>query len=355
MEILVSALCGSVFGFALDRAKTNVPWVVASQMDFSNQTMLRMFLAGSASSTLAVLILHRLGVRDRKPKPGHALGLGLLGSYGANIVGGLLLGMGMTLTGSCPGTIWAQIGAGWLPRVAPVLAGGLFGVTMYGYADKAASENPNYRKETQACGLEHASIGYEITALAMAIGMIGVLFAVDSVFPWQNEVLAAVAPGTSIYDSWDPMLAGFALGGLQFITMTTLGSQLGQSSGWGFVAGNIMSFVEPNLQKHSPYLYSLKNSSSARNQSMMALGMIGGAALSTHLAGYPVLSIAADAGFAGPVRGFLGGAIMLIGARIGGGCTSGHGLSGMSTVSLASTLSVAFMFAGAIATKAVVG
>jgi uncharacterized membrane protein YedE/YeeE len=41
---------------------------------------------------------------------------------------------------------------------------------------------------------------------------------------------------------------------------------------------------------------------------------------------------------------------MLFGARIAGGCTSGHGISGMAQLSAGSTLAVAAMFAGGILT-----
>ena len=39
---------------------------------------------------------------------------------------------------------------------------------------------------------------------------------------------------------------------------------------------------------------------------------------------------------------------MLFGARIAGGCTSGHGISGMAQLSAGSTLAVVEMFAGGI-------
>ena len=47
---------------------------------------------------------------------------------------------------------------------------------------------------------------------------------------------------------------------------------------------------------------------------------------------------------------FVGGFLMLFGARIADGCTSGHGLSGMAHLSVGSTVAVAAMFAGGIAT-----
>jgi uncharacterized membrane protein YedE/YeeE len=46
---------------------------------------------------------------------------------------------------------------------------------------------------------------------------------------------------------------------------------------------------------------------------------------------------------------FVAGFLMLLGARIADGCTSGHGLSGMAQLAVGSTVAVAAMFAGGIA------
>ena len=46
---------------------------------------------------------------------------------------------------------------------------------------------------------------------------------------------------------------------------------------------------------------------------------------------------------------FIGGFVMLFGARIADGCTSGHGLSGMAQFAVGSTVAIAAMFAGGIA------
>lgn len=102
-ETALALSAGGVFGYALDKAKTNVPWVVSEQMALGNQTMMRMFLAASGTSVAAVLGLHALGLKQRKPKPGLSLGPAALGPCGANLVGGALLGAGMELSGSCPG------------------------------------------------------------------------------------------------------------------------------------------------------------------------------------------------------------------------------------------------------------
>jgi len=47
-------------------------------------------------------------------------------------------------------------------------------------------------------------------------------------------------------------------------------------------------------------------------------------------------------------QGFVGGFLMIFGSRIGSGCTSGHGLSGMALLILKSIVAVPAMFLGGI-------
>jgi uncharacterized membrane protein YedE/YeeE len=49
------------------------------------------------------------------------------------------------------------------------------------------------------------------------------------------------------------------------------------------------------------------------------------------------------------VRAIGGGILLTIGSRMAGGCTSGHGISGMSMLSISSFITVAAMFSGGIA------
>jgi len=51
-----------------------------------------------------------------------------------------------------------------------------------------------------------------------------------------------------------------------------------------------------------------------------------------------------------PLRGFIGGSLLLFGARLANGCTSGHGLTGFSNLSLQSIINTCCMFGSAIVT-----
>ena len=50
------------------------------------------------------------------------------------------------------------------------------------------------------------------------------------------------------------------------------------------------------------------------------------------------------------VMAFADGFVLLIGARLAGGCTSGHGISGIAQFAVSSMIAVAAMFAGGIVT-----
>lgn len=47
-----------------------------------------------------------------------------------------------------------------------------------------------------------------------------------------------------------------------------------------------------------------------------------------------------------PAVNFVGGLLMLWGARLAGGCTSGHGITGIAQLSIASIIAVGSMFLG---------
>ena len=55
-----------------------------------------------------------------------------------------------------------------------------------------------------------------------------------------------------------------------------------------------------------------------------------------------------DALRGGAGRALLGGGVLVFGARVAGGCPSGHGISGMAMLGVASVVSVVSMFAGGI-------
>lgn len=132
---------------------------------------------------------------------------------------------------------------------------------------------------------------------------------------------------------------------------------LGASSSYVTVADTIAAWFDPSLLRVE---YASKHvAATAKNlwQVALVIGIAIGAFMSMKMSGArrapisPIWTRALGSSSAGRryAVAFLGGFMMLIGARIADGCTSGHGLSGMAQLSVGSTIAVAAMFAGGIA------
>ena len=175
--ILVGLAMGIVFGFALEKSRVFEPAVIVGQMQLSNFTMLKIFLAAVASGLVVLAALQGFGIVSLVPKAT---------IYGADIIGGLILGAGIALAGACPGTVLAQIGAGyrdaWL-----TLAGGLLGALVYSYLDPVLAPmvagGPGRLTFNVLFGLPFAT-----AALGFAAILVGLLAALEAWRPWRSEL-----------------------------------------------------------------------------------------------------------------------------------------------------------------------
>lgn len=157
--------------------------------------------------------------------------------------------------------------------------------------------------------------------------------------------------------AWSPYLAGVLIGLLQIPTFLLMDTALGASSSYVTVAAQLAAQFDSNV---GDIKYLADHMWGAKNwwQVAVVAGIAAGAFLSKGLSGArrhvisPVWSRTmgtATLSSRAPIA-FLAGFVMLFGARIAGGCTSGHGISGMAQLSVGSTLAVAAMFAGGILT-----
>jgi uncharacterized protein len=157
--------------------------------------------------------------------------------------------------------------------------------------------------------------------------------------------------------AWSPYVAGAIIGLLQIPTFLLMDTALGASSSFVTVGAHIAALFDSRVGEIK---YLASHLWGAKNWWQVAVvgGIAIGAWLSMRLSGARRQAISPVWGRAmgttsltarAPVA-FIAGFIMLFGARIAGGCTSGHGISGMAQLSVGSTLAVAAMFAGGILT-----
>jgi uncharacterized protein len=158
--------------------------------------------------------------------------------------------------------------------------------------------------------------------------------------------------------AWSPYVAGILIGLLQIPAFLIIETALGASSSYVTVGAGIAGLFDPSLLNIDYVARHLAANAKNLWQVALVAGIGLGAFVSMKMSGAvrapisPVWAKALGTSSAGAryAVAFVAGFLMLFGARIADGCTSGHGLSGMAQLSVGSTVAVAAMFAGGIAT-----
>ena len=106
-DILVPSLMGIGMGVPMGMAfiysGTYHPDVVQAQLRRENWDMFKTFMSAVSVGGVCIALLNSTSNAALVSRPLH---------MAMTPLGGALLGTGMYLTGACPGTIWAQLGAG---------------------------------------------------------------------------------------------------------------------------------------------------------------------------------------------------------------------------------------------------
>jgi len=123
LMIIYSLIIGFVFGFALEKARVFEPGLIIGQMQMRRFTMIKVFFTAIATGMVAIALMNQLSFITISP---------VSYPYIQSAIGGLLLGVGIVLSGACPGTVIAQIGAGYKDAIF-TLIGGLFGAIAFFY------------------------------------------------------------------------------------------------------------------------------------------------------------------------------------------------------------------------------
>lgn len=158
--------------------------------------------------------------------------------------------------------------------------------------------------------------------------------------------------------AWSPYVAGVLIGLLQIPAFLLIETALGASSSYVTIGAALAGLVDPSLLKIDYVARHVALTPKNVWQVALVAGIAIGALVSMKLSGAsrqvisPVWrkALGSSAPATRYAVAFAGGFLMLFGARIADGCTSGHGLSGMAQLSVGSTVAVVAMFAGGIMT-----
>lgn len=156
--------------------------------------------------------------------------------------------------------------------------------------------------------------------------------------------------------AWSPYLVGAGIGVLSWFSFYFADKPIGASSFYATVAGAIGRLF---ARRHVDSLEYYKETPPKLGwETVLVLATIAGASIAALTGGefanellprFWVARFGEHSTVLRAVVGFSGGVLMAFGARLAGGCTSGHGISGTMQLSVGSWIAVICFFIGGIA------
>jgi uncharacterized membrane protein YedE/YeeE len=297
----------------------------------------------TASRTVVTLIQQAGYAKFPPRKPSS---LGLFGRYDGNVIGGVLLGAGMALSGACPGTVLAQVAHG-IPSGLWASAGGV--AASIAWSSCIKKSGPLSRSSgLRSCQQTSASADSARDSTAeqdfTIYGRLGVARATvltGFVLMCATVVATTVALSLGPESTAATLLGGVSIGLVQLLSIYSRDSLLGVSAAYEEM-GNWLLWPIRRRRGNSKPSHPQQSSSL-----LFAAGVVAGSWLLAQAA--PHLARQTKVLDVSPPAAFLGGAAMIWGASLAGGCTSGHGISGVSLFSISSFVTLVSMFAGGAA------
>jgi uncharacterized protein len=121
---LAPLVIGLAFGWILQRSGLSRYDRIANVYRFTDLTVLKVLGSGLVTAAVALQVMRTLGIGVAPPVP-------MTYAWG-NLLGGVVFGVGMALSGFCPGTVAAGAGEGRLDYLVPGALGLLAGAVGYG-------------------------------------------------------------------------------------------------------------------------------------------------------------------------------------------------------------------------------
>lgn len=164
--------------------------------------------------------------------------------------------------------------------------------------------------------------------------------------------------------TWNPYLAGALAGLLLVLSVAVTGHYLGASTTFARGAALVERTVGVDTDRIAYFAEKggKYGAGALPNwQLLFVVGIAVGAFVSSLLSGTFAIQSVPDMWASrfglNPVKravaAFIGGAILIVGARLAGGCPSGHGLSGLSQMAVSGFVALACFFAGGLITATI--
>ena len=167
-QLVLGLLFGICFGFLLQKGGVTSFDVIEGQLLLTDFTVLRLMLSAVIVGMAGFHLMKHFGLVRL-----HAAE----GSVGANVIGGLIFGVGFALLGYCPGTVAGAVGTGELDALFGGMIGLLIGAGIF------AELFPRLRTRILVWGKfpavtvpDFLHLNLWVTVVLMEVLMIGFLF-----------------------------------------------------------------------------------------------------------------------------------------------------------------------------------
>lgn len=327
MTFLILAF-GFLFGAILQSAGLNKYNTISGMARLEDFTVAKAISVAVGVGAILLSVEIGLGYASFHVKPILLVGI---------IIGGLIFGAGMAILGYCPGTLPISLGEGSMDALIGIL-GGISGGIVYTVIQPFIQNGlgPDLGKLSLQTTLNGSSLYYGSVFL-FGLVLVGIAFLLNKIERKKNY-------------NW--FYAGIGLAVLNCIVFLTavFDRQIGASTTYPYV-GDLLAGLTTNN-----YFTTIQKPGSWE-LIFLAGAMLSGFVISIIRKDFKIQLIhkgwSKTQGKSKPKRimwAFIGGFIMLIGARMAGGCTSGHVISGGMQIAASSLLFGAFVFAGLLVT-----
>ncbi|PJA96596.1 MAG: transporter [Ignavibacteriales bacterium CG_4_9_14_3_um_filter_34_10] len=328
MLTILILILGFLFGSILQYAKLNRYNTISGLATIENFAVAKAIAVAIGTGIILINIEIGLGLASYHIKP-------LI--LGGVILGGFIFGSGMAILGYCPGTLPVSLGEGSLDALIGII-GGLFGGLIYTLVLPSIQGilGPDFGTISL-----NSIIGNNFIFYFLAI-ILGALFIWIAFLIHKKENVKDL--------KW--LYAGIALAVLDVITFSTVVTDrpIGASTTYPYLCDYSFGLI------HNNYFEKIQKPGS------WELIFLFGAFLSALIISvvkkeFKLTLIHSNwkkykgsSPFKRILWSFIGGFILIIGARMADGCTSGHILSGGMQLSISSLIFAVFVFIGLLVT-----
>jgi uncharacterized membrane protein YedE/YeeE len=325
---IVIILLGFAFGFFLQYSKVNTFNTISGMSILEDLTVAKTIATAIGIGAILLSIEIGLGFATYHIKPFFV---------GSIIAGGFIFGIGMSILGYCPGTMPVSIGQGSIDALIGMI-GGLVASLLYTILSPYIHEvlGPDLGKLSLSLNDDPNSIYHYLLVLIIGSIFISIAF-------WLNKIEMKKDL------NWFFSALGIAL--VACIIFGVSDRVLGASTLYPFIADKLTGNI------NNPYFIKVVEKSGLYEMKFLFGAFLSGLILSLLKKEFRLTLIHENwSRFNGNsnikriIWAFIGGFILLFGARLAGGCTSGHIISGGMQLAMSSMVFAFFVFLGFLIT-----